>query len=431
MKKIDVIVKDLHTLELNEDAKKGDIIDLEDVVSIDPNFIKGLVEKEKRVEYQKMFESERRNIELNYENQLKNKEHEIEKLKNSQANEIRTKILEEEIKNNAIVDELRRKVSSLEYEKKNDLEKQQLLLSSKYDKEILELKSLLNTYKSEAEIEKNKEINALKEKYENDLREAENKYERLKREKSALNVKNIGEDLEKWCDAQMSSYMQNGFFNCKWYKDNKSIKEEGEAKGSKADFIFEIYKDNTHSYLLSSVCLEMKDENPDSTNKQTDSHYFKKLDENRNKKGCKFAVLVSNLEGDNPNIVPIYKVNEYQNMYVVRPAYMMVLLNFITSLTSTFGNILMLKEKEDLLLKDKQSVIDQFEAIKNTYLDKPLAALEKQVNEIRSQSEKVSTAARKIDESCDAITRSYLNIISDKISKFEVELNKKVIKKLD
>ena len=91
----------------------------------------------------------------------------------------------------------------------------------------------------------------------------------------------------------------------------------------------------------------------------------------------------------------------------------------------------MLKEKEDLLLKDKQSVIDQFEAIKNTYLDKPLAALEKQVNEIRSQSEKVSTAARKIDEACDAITRSYLNIISDKISKFEVELNKKVIKKLD
>ena len=431
MKKIDVIVKDLHTLELNEDAKKGDIIDLEDVVSIDPNFIKGLVEKEKRVEYQKMFESERRNIELNYENQLKNKEYEIEKLRNSQANEIRTKVLEAEIKNNAIVNELKRKVSSLEYEKKNDLEKQQLLLSSKYDKEILELKSLLNTYKNEAEIEKNKEINALKEKYENDLREAENKYERLKREKSALNVKNIGEDLEKWCDAQMSSYMQNGFFNCKWYKDNKSIKEEGEAKGSKADFIFEIYKDNTHSYLLSSVCLEMKDENPDSTNKQTDSHYFKKLDENRNKKGCKFAVLVSNLEGDNPNIVPIYKVNEYQNMYVVRPAYMMVLLNFITSLTSTFGNILMLKEKEDLLLKDKQSVIDQFEAIKNTYLDKPLAALEKQVNEIRSQSEKVSTAARKIDEACEAITRSYLNIISEKISKFEVELNKKVIKKLD
>ena len=431
MKKIDVIVKDLHTLELNEDAKKGDIVDLEDVVSIDPNFIKGLVEKEKRVEYQKMFESERRNIELNYENQLKNREYEIEKLRNSQANEIKTKVLEAEIKNSAIVNELKRKVSSLEYEKKNDLEKQQLLLSSKYDKEILELKSLLNTYKNEAEIEKNKEINALKEKYENDLREAENKYERLKREKSALNVKNIGEDLEKWCDAQMSSYMQNGFFNCKWYKDNKSIKEEGEAKGSKADFIFEIYKDNTHSYLLSSVCLEMKDENPDSTNKQTDSHYFKKLDENRNKKGCKFAVLVSNLEGDNPNIVPIYKVNEYQNMYVVRPAYMMVLLNFITSLTSTFGNILMLKEKEDLLLKDKQSVIDQFEAIKNTYLDKPLATLEKQVNEIRSQSEKVSTAARKIDEACDAITRSYLNIISDKISKFEVELNKKVIKKLD
>ena len=115
----------------------------------------------------------------------------------------------------------------------------------------------------------------------------------MQRQKASLNVKQTGEDLEAWCDNEVNSYMQNGLFNCKWYKDNKSIKEEGEVKGSKADFIFEIYKDNTHSYLLSSVCLEMKDENPDSVNKKTNADYFKQLDKNRNKKNCKYVRILT------------------------------------------------------------------------------------------------------------------------------------------
>ena len=47
--------------------------------------------------------------------------------------------------------------------------------------------------------------------------------------------------------------------------------------------------------LLASVCLDMKDENPDSKNKLKNSDHYSALDKNRNKKGCKYAVLVSTL----------------------------------------------------------------------------------------------------------------------------------------
>ena len=43
---------------------------------------------------------------------------------------------------------------------------------------------------------------------------------------------------------------------------------------------------------------------------------------------------------DNPNDIPILKVRDYEDMYIVRPAYMIVLLNMITSLTLNFKDLL-------------------------------------------------------------------------------------------
>ena len=64
--------------------------------------------------------------------------------------------------------------------------------------------------------------------------------------------------------------MQNGFLNCSWHKDNEVVKVEGETSGSKADFIFKIYASEQQydNELLASVCLEMKDENPNSMHKK-------------------------------------------------------------------------------------------------------------------------------------------------------------------
>ena len=86
-------------------------------------------------------------------------------------------------------------------------------------------------------------------------------------------------------------------------KDNKVLQNEDELKGSKADYIFEIYatEDKKEEDLLTSVCLEMKDENPDSKVKKTNEDYYKQLDLNRKKKNCKYALLVSNLDLSSSN----------------------------------------------------------------------------------------------------------------------------------
>ena len=89
-------------------------------------------------------------------------------------------------------------------------------------------------------------------------------------------------------------------------------------------------------------------------------YYYKQLDKNSSKKGCKYALLVSNLETEKANDIPIYKVNEYQDMYVVRPAYMMTFLNIITSLTMRFVKIILDDKNETFELKKKNEFFDEF-----------------------------------------------------------------------
>lgn len=225
--------------------------------------------------------------------------------------------------------------------------------------------------------------------------------------------------------------MQNGLFNCTWEKDNKVIKEEGESKGSKADYIFRIYASELHKEdeELASVCMDMKDENPDSVNKKSNTDYYKQLDKNREKKKCKYAVLVSNLEMDKPNVLPIFKVNGYDDMYVVRPAYLMTFLNMIASLTTKFADIIMDQENE-ISLKTKFALMQEFDDIKKTYLDNPLGMLEKAINEITKNSNNIRTAVQNIDSQCDKINESYINQIQAKIGRFELKLNSKITKKL-
>lgn len=283
----------------------------------------------------------------------------------------------------------------------------------------------------EFEIKKSKALQDQKDMYDKTIREKDEMISNLQRAKASMNVKQTGEDLEAWCDNEVTSYMQNGLFNCTWEKDNKVIKEEGESKGSKADYIFRIYASELHKEdeELASVCMDMKDENPDSVNKKSNTDYYKQLDKNREKKKCKYAVLVSNLEMDKPNVLPIFKVNGYDDMYVVRPAYLMTFLNMIASLTTKFADIIMDQENE-ISLKTKFALMQEFDDIKKTYLDNPLGMLEKAINEITKNSNNIRTAVQNIDSQCDKINESYINQIQAKIGRFELKLNSKITKKL-
>lgn len=354
---------------------------------------------------------------------------EFNKLKADESNKYST--LEQ--KYNILMSQYENQIKTIKLEKDSECNKKIYELEAgfktKLNAKVLEmdeLKHVLIAQKEKALIDQ-------KNKFDKELKDKEDIINNLQRAKASMNVKQTGEDLESWCDNEVSSYMQNGLFNCTWTKDNKVVKDEDETKGSKADYIFKVYANDKHvdNELLASVCLDMKDENPDSVNKKSNSDYYKALDKNREKKNCKYAILVSNLEMDKPNVLPIFKVREYDNMYVVRPAYLMTFLNMITSLTTRFADIILSKEAQQLDLKNKLDLIEQFEVIKKTYLDKPLEALEKNVETIMSNSESIKKACKNIDDQCEKINNSYIKQIIEKLSKYEIKLNKGVLKNLD
>ena len=446
MNKIEVIVRSKTELELKTDAKAGDIIDLNELTNVDTSYIDRIIQEHKDIAIEKRLEAEREN----FNNQLRSKESENEAkiiaLKNENVQIVKNKELEFENKNKDKINELNQRIKELE----NKIETERIMAGNRqvesqnklkldYDVRIKDLQSQLEASKNNKDLEianevnklelsKNEEINELNKK----VSELTNAYNLLKSEKSMLNSKNLGESLEQWCTNEVASYMQNGLFNCTWEKDNDAVKEEGENKGSKGDFIFKVYATNEHKpeQLLTSISLEMKDENPESKAKHTNKDHYEKLDKDRKKKNCEYALLVSNLETDKSNDIPIYKVNEYEKMYVVRPAYMMTFLNMVTSLCGKFTDLLSKQAKDELELKTKEDIVKLFDNIKNTYLEKPLESLEKKIDEIDKSTTNIISNANKIQENVDAIKRSYINEIENKIERFDVRLEKNVLKQL-
>lgn len=411
MKKVQVRIIDQNKLEILEDASKGDIIDLMEVVNVDTSKISEAIKNAKDKEYQKAME-----LELNRQKELFNLELQAKLNQQEQAfnerlqkeNEIKRN-LEGQIKdaNTQYANELKLKEKELEDLKENASKEAEL----KYLKEQQEL---IKKHSEEKEA-LNKTISDL-------TREKE----QLTYQKSSLSVKLIGESLEKYCNREAESYMENGFYNCTWEKDNKSVKAEDEENGTKADYIFKVYYDETHTGSpISSVCLEMKDEDPTSKQKKKDRDYFKRLDENRNKKELKYALLVSNLEFDNEAKSPIYRVKDYPDMYVVRPNYMMVFLNMITSLSMKFAEAIKNQKVQELMIKNKLDLQEEFEELKTKYLENPLDTLERKVEEIVNEAQKIQSSAKKIETTASEIINSRIASIKNKIATFEIEINKK------
>ena len=447
---IKVIVRDKNTLVLEQDAKKGDLIRIDQISNVDLAHIQHLLETalnqetEKRIREavaQKERELQGKNeaeilkrLEKSKQEWEEKKRHDIQQIsdrlekKEKDYQETRTKLqsLQDAQEANLKNERLQAQIS---YQKQLDEKEsriQQLIEQQKQDEERFQQEK--DALREKTSLEKDNEFAKEKEKLTQDFRDQleslKNENAQLKNAKAALNVKRIGENLEQWCDGEVRSYMQNGFQNCRWTKDNAVVREGTESHGSKADFLFSIYasEKKEEQELLTSICLDMKDENPDSVNRKSNSDYYPQLDSNRRKKKCKYAVLVSNLELDKPNDIPIFRVPDYPDMYVVRPAFLMTFLNMIVSLTTRFAE-LTLREKDKTT---KELAFDafhkEFEELKTTYLDKPLEVLEKDLALIRKQNKAILDAGQKVEEALADISRRYVEEIKDKIDRLSTKL---------
>ena len=397
---IKVSIKDKNTLVLLENGNIGDEIDLREIQNVDLSSIEKKLKESKDEIYQKMLEDEGRRFELKLAN-------EIEKAKKPLEKEIDNLNKDLEVRNATLEASLKLKEQEVE---------------KKYQEKIINLSSDLEKEKARSLIEKQE----LDKKHQEELFKLKEELQQIKNQKSSIGSKVIGENLEHYCNNLYLEASQNGFYNCKWYKDNKVIKEEDEQKGSKADYIFEVYASNEckSGELLTNVCLDMKDENPDSTNKKTNESYYKQLDQNRNKKGCKYALLVSNLDYAASNDIPILKVREYPDMYMVRPGYLITFLNMIASLSMKYQDLILKDNEEKELIKNQIELMQEFEEIKKTYLDKPLEQLAKKVDEISSKASNIQKLAGDIEKASNAIIDGYIKDIEEKINKFNVKINR-------
>ena len=145
----------------------------------------------------------------------------------------------------------------------------------------------------------------------------EKEVEWYKNFKAKRTVKLIGEDLEQYCYGQYNQLLLPVMPHASLEKDNEAVRQDGEAKGTKGDFIFRDKEDGVE-YI--SIMFEMKNEGDETSTKHRNADFFDKLDKDRRKKDCEFAVLVSMLEPDNDLYNNgIVVAPGYEKMYVVRP----------------------------------------------------------------------------------------------------------------
>lgn len=180
--------------------------------------------------------------------------------------------------------------------------------------------------------------------------------------------------------------------------------------------------------LLTSVCCEIKNEGIDSKYKKKNSDHYDKLDKDRKKKNCEYALLISTLELDNNNDAPIKKVQGYEKMYLVRPQYFISFLSLLYSLCNKYADILKTNNEEFTEFVNRRDLEDLFDSLKNTYIEKPLIKLENDVKEAYNNSLKIESFNNRNKEILNGLIFTDIQTIKDKILKFDI---RKIGKKLD
>lgn len=189
------------------------------------------------------------------------------------------------------------------------------------ESEIATLKGKVESEKTDA-LQREQEI---RNNYEIRLKQMQELVEQYKDFKAKLSTKMLGESLEVHCSNQYNANIRSILPNAYFEKDNDA------SEGSKGDFIFRDYDDG---YEYISIMFEMKNEMESTAVKHKNEDFFKKLNDDRNKKGCEYAVLVSLLEPDselyNGGIVDVsYR---YPKMYVIRPQFFIPLISLLVQM---------------------------------------------------------------------------------------------------
>lgn len=286
---------------------------------------------------------------------------------------------------------------------KAEIERERDALKAQIDRErdnfnaqIKQERTSLEAQVALKEAEKNQRENELKAQMADKLRAKDEliaykdqEIERYRDMKARLSTKMLGETLEQHCETEFNRLRATAFQNAYFEKDNDA------SSGSKGDYIFREADEEGNE--LVSIMFEMKNEQDDSMHRHKNEDFFKKLDADRRKKNCEYAVLVSLLEPEselyNAGIVDVsYR---YEKMYVIRPQFFIPLISILRNTSQSA-----LEYKAELALVKKQNIdITNFENEMEDFK-------QKFGRNYRLASEKFKKAIDEIDKTIDHLLKT-------------------------
>lgn len=181
--------------------------------------------------------------------------------------------------------------------------------------------------------------------------------ERYRDMKARLSTKMLGETLEQHCETEFNRLRATAFPKAYFEKDNDA------SQGSKGDYIFRECDEAGNEIV--SIMFEMKNEQDDSVHKHKNEDFFKKLDADRTKKHCEYAVLVTLLEPENElyNAGIVDVSYRYEKMYVIRPQFFIPLISILRNAAlnaQAYRAELALVRQQNIDITNFEAEIDDF-----------------------------------------------------------------------
>ena len=268
---------------------------------------------------------------------------------------------------------------------------------------------------TEAYMKKEQELAQVRTQMDAQLKAAQEQVAYYKDLKQRMSTKMVGETLEIHCSTLFNQLLRPLMPFAYFEKDNEVV------EGTKGDFVFRDKSEDGVEYI--SIMFEMKNENDETATKHKNEDFFAKLDSDRKKKGCEYAVLVSMLEPEselyNGGIVDVS--HRFEKMYVIRPQFFIPL---ITLLCQTSKKSLDAK-RELALVKAQQVDVTNFEEKLMTFKDGF-------TRNVRLANERFSDAIDEIDKTIAHLTKVRENLVKsgDNLNAADKKLQDVTIKRL-
>ena len=351
--------------------------------------------------------------EQNHQKDIKNTRLELENEFKEKTKSLNDTIAEQKSK----LDDAKR-MAIVDYKESDEFQKiinDKIDLDLKIKKLELDIKNHIKDMenaKSNWNNEKYKVINELETKKNNEIKKLTDNIEQLKREKSS-NVKLVGEELEQWLK---NKFDETYSFSC---PDMTFTKINEAIDGKKADFLLEFFDfgkemSNDDKKLIFSATIEAKTEFFDNQKGTKNSAHYKKLDQDRINQKSEYAILVTELEPEDHFVIK--KINEYKNMFAVRPQYFIPLVDMIRNFATLKAKI----NQQIIRYEDRAKIEENLDELKKDIVDNTLKYINDKTKKIIDDSKAIIKKAESIEETAEDIINKKLNTLKKKINELTI-----------